>query len=48
VTFKTFLYRALSVSNDVKAVSKGPAAIGRRLVRKSAYKGTTRILREQD
>lgn len=43
---KTFIYRSLSISNDVKAVSKGPEAIGKRVIRKSAYKNTTRLLRK--
>lgn len=43
---KTLLYRLLSLSNDLKAISKGPQAMGKRYVRKQAYKSTTRLLRK--
>lgn len=46
MTLKTFLYRALSLSNDARAVSRGPGAMTRRVLRKAAYRGTTRILRK--
>lgn len=42
---KNTIYRLLSFSNDVKAASKGPVPFGKRLVRKSAYRGLSRTLR---
>lgn len=39
------VYRLLSLSNDARAVSRGPKAVGKRLLRKQAYKLTTRLLR---
>lgn len=43
------LYRAARLSADARAVRKGPAAVGRRIVRKSVYrssaKATRRVLR---
>lgn len=45
MTLRTFLYRTLSLSNDARAVSRGPKAVGKRIVRKAAYRGTTRLLR---
>lgn len=46
MSLRTFLYRALSFSNDARAVSRGPAAVGRRVARKAAYRSTTRLLRK--
>ena len=39
------IYRFLSAVNDVKAVRRGPRAVGRRLVRKALYRAFTRALR---
>lgn len=39
------LYRAGSILGDVNAVSKGPEAVGRRLIRKSLWKTWSRIVR---
>lgn len=36
-TLRGSLYRAARLLGDVQAVSKGPAATGRRIVRKQAY-----------
>lgn len=38
------IYRALSVYNDVRAASKGPASYGRRIARRSAHKSLARLL----
>lgn len=46
MTLRSFLYRALSLSNDARAIRRGPDAIARRYVRKAAYRGTTRLLRK--
>ena len=46
MTLRTFLYRALSLSNDARAAYRGPVPYGRRMVRKTAYKATTRALRK--
>jgi hypothetical protein len=45
MTLRALLYRALSLSNDARAVSRGPTAVGKRLVRKAAYRATTRGMR---
>jgi hypothetical protein len=42
---RSLLYRLARLLGDINAVERGPAAILRRLVRKSAYKGTARLLR---
>ncbi len=39
------LYRTGSILGDLRAISRGPLAFGRRLVRKSAYRSTGRLLR---
>jgi hypothetical protein len=39
------IYRLLSLSNDARAVSRGPSAVGKRMVRKAAYRGLSRLLR---
>lgn len=39
------LYRLARLSRDFAAVQKGPAAVGKRLVRKAAYKQTAKALR---
>lgn len=46
MTLRTLLYRALSLSNDARAGYRGPTAIGKRVVRKTAYRATTRALRK--
>lgn len=35
---KGFLYKLLKISNDLNAISRGPKAMGRRAVRRSAGK----------
>lgn len=37
------LYKAARLSRDVKAVSQGPRAIGKRLVRREVYKESNRL-----
>lgn len=39
---KSLLYKILRISNDISAISKGK--YGKRLVRKSAYKSTSKLL----
>lgn len=39
------VYRFLSAVNDVKAIRRGPNAVGKRLLRKAAYRAFTSILR---
>jgi len=39
------LYRSASILGDVEAVSKGPSAMGRRVVRKSIWRVVGRLLR---
>ncbi|MFO8034031.1 MAG: helix-turn-helix domain-containing protein [Candidatus Bipolaricaulota bacterium] len=39
------LYRMGSLLGDLRAVSRGPKALGRRFVRKSAYRSMGRMLR---
>ena len=38
------LYWLARLLGDANAVSKGPGAIGRRLVRKAAWRGAARVL----
>lgn len=38
-------YRVLSLRNDVKAISKGPDAVAKRIVRKNAYRYSNRATR---
>jgi hypothetical protein len=40
----SFLYRAARLSADGRALRKGPAAYGKRLVRKQVYKRTNGIV----
>ncbi len=40
------LYRMGSLLGDLRAASRGPLALGRRLLRKSAYRSTGRLLRK--
>ncbi len=40
------LYRMGSLLGDLRAAGRGPLALGRRLVRKSAYRSTGRLLRK--
>jgi hypothetical protein len=42
---RNLLYRLLSVSNDVRAIRRGPKAVGKRVVRKAAYRSLSRALR---
>jgi hypothetical protein len=37
-------YRTARILGDVQAVSKGPGAVGRRVVSRQAYRVTNRIL----
>jgi hypothetical protein len=46
VNIVSALYRGLATYNDVKAVRRGPAAVGKRVVRKAAYRTTTKLLRK--
>lgn len=39
------LYRIARLSRDLNAVQKGPTAVGKRAVRKVAYKQTAKALR---
>ena len=41
---KSLVYRGLSLSNDLKALSKGPSPVAKRIVRKAAYRGLSRFL----
>lgn len=43
VSFKSFLYTVLKISNDVKAVNKGPKATGKRVGRRIYGKATGRL-----
>lgn len=38
-------YRVLSILNDANAVSRGPKAVAKRAVRKSAWRVVARILK---
>jgi hypothetical protein len=38
MSFTSALFRAARLSADGRAISKGPAAIGRRIVRKTVYR----------
>jgi len=40
------LYRMGALLGDLRAAGKGPLALGRRMVRKSAYRRTGRLLRK--
>lgn len=42
---KSTIYRLLSLSNDLRAIRRGPEAIGKRVIRKEAYKMLSRVLR---
>jgi hypothetical protein len=39
------LYRSARLLGDAQAIARGPAATGRRYVRKAAYRGTNGMLR---
>lgn len=39
------VYRLLSILGDLKALSRGPAPYGRRLVRKAGHRHLGRVLR---
>ena len=41
----SLLYKLARLSRDVNAVKRGPTAVGKRLVRKAAYKQTAKALR---
>ena len=38
------LYKAARVSRDINAVTRGPGAVGKRIVRKTAYRATNQGL----
>jgi hypothetical protein len=38
------LYRAAHLSADARAVSRGPAAVGKRIVRKQVYRRTNGLV----
>ena len=40
------LYRLLAVVGDVRAASRGPAALGRRYLRKRSHRSLARLLRK--
>lgn len=40
------LYRAARALGDVQAARLGPASYGRRVVRRTAYRNTNRVLRQ--
>lgn len=42
MSFKRFVYKTLSLSNDVNAIKKGK--IGQRLARKQAYKSSNKLI----
>ena len=44
MTLRSALYRALSFSNDVRAVSRGPKATARRVVRKRGLRLSRRAV----
>lgn len=39
-SFTSLLFQAARLSADGRAIRKGPAAVGKRIVRKQAYKST--------
>lgn len=42
---KSFLYKLLSISNDVNAIQKGPKAIGKRIGRKAVGRLAGKVMR---
>lgn len=42
----SYAYRVLRLSRDVNAIRRGPNAIAKRIVRKTAHKTTARLLRK--
>jgi hypothetical protein len=40
----SILYRAARTSADLRAVRKGPAAVGKRIIRKQVYRKTNGVL----
>lgn len=44
MTLRSALYRALSLSNDVRAVRRGPKATARRMVRKPLLRASRRLV----
>ena len=42
----SMFYKIARMFNDVNAVSKGPSAIGKRVVRKQSFKSLSSILRK--
>ena len=43
-TVRSFLYALARLLGDATALSKGPAATGKRIVRRAAGKATSRVL----
>lgn len=43
-SFTSLLYKAARLSADLRAVRKGPAAVGKRMVRKAVYRRTNGLL----
>lgn len=41
-SFTSQLYRAARASNNLRAISRGPAAVAKRQVRRKAYGGSAR------
>lgn len=39
------LFRMLRIMGDARAVSRGPGAVGKRMVRRSAHRSLRRLLR---
>lgn len=46
VSFKSFLYTVLKISNDVKALNKGPEATSKRIGRRIYGKATGKLARK--
>lgn len=40
------IYRLLALVRDVQALTRGPVPYGKRLVRKRAHRGLSRVLRD--